>query len=92
MYNKLILHDLDYKGKCVSGTREAILDNVKTYHALCLKEGAPDFPCPTEPHTYSELIPILRKKGLISSFPSEDPDVVSEVSSQHREQPNTETD
>ena len=67
LQNKLILQDLEYKGKTVPKNREAVLDNVRTYHASCLKEGSASFPCPTEPLTYSELIPLLRQKGIISS-------------------------
>ena len=86
LWNKLILNDYEYKGKGVTGTPETVLDNVRTYHALSLKEGAPDYPCPTAPLSYTDLVPLLRKKGVLSSFPSEDPIVIDEVNKVHREQ------
>ena len=67
--NKLSLNDLEYKGTKVVVEPEAALENVRTCHATCLKDGAPQFPCPNKPHSYSEVVEILRKKGLIASIP-----------------------
>ena len=86
LQNKLILHDLEYKGKGVPKKREAVLDNVRTYHASCLKEASVDFPCPTEPLTYSNLIALLRQKGIISSYQAENPENVEEVIRVHNQQ------
>ena len=67
LQNKLELHDLDYPGRKVP--EDNTIDVIRTLHAKCLKDGAPPFPCPTEPLTYTELVKVLKGKGLISSFP-----------------------
>ena len=71
--NKLDLYDLDYQGRKVP--EDAGQDHIRTLHAKCLKAGAPPFPCPTEPLTYTELIKDLKEKGLISSLPLEHTDI-----------------
>ena len=78
--NKLDLYDLDYKGKKVP--ENDVEDHIRTMHAKCLKAGAPPFPCPTKPLTYTALIKVLKEKGLVSSFPSER----SAVALEHQEQ------
>ena len=68
LQNKLILNGLDYKGTLVAEDESSVLDNVQTCYAACIKAGAPPFKCPTKPHTYTEVVAILRKKGLIKSL------------------------
>ena len=85
--NKLILNDLEYKGNRILTDRESALENVRTSHATCIKEGAPPFPCPNAPQTYSEVVAILKKKGLITSIPlPEDSETEDEEVNRHRQQ------
>ena len=81
LQNKLELNDLDYPGRKLP--EDNALDNIRTMHAKCLKDGAPSFPCPTSPTTYTDLIKILKEKGLISSYPSDSNDPAA---SAHTEQ------
>ena len=66
---KLENNNLDFRGNGVAANKAAITEAIQDMFTACVAEGA-TLDLPTKPMTYSEVIAILKEKGLIKGHPT----------------------
>ena len=71
--SKFALNDLHCDLFLVPSDPDAVIDTIRDVHATCVKEGATNLVCPTEPITYTSLVNTLKEKKLFPSIPPEEP-------------------